>query len=98
MLDYDAGKHECFNKFFSPVFARDNGTVHVPVVTDKAQPNSLTDVELIYEDIVKVTHKLKPRNSMGPDGLSSAFLKKVASGISFPLMLIFSQTYGRPPL
>jgi len=30
---------------------------------------------------------------MGPDGLLSAFLKKVASGISFPLMLIFSQSF-----
>ena len=87
----DAEKSECFNKFFSSVFTHDNGIV--PNVTEKAKHNSLTDVQFTYEDIVKVIHKLKPKNSMGPDGLSSAFLKKVASSISFPLMLIFSQSF-----
>jgi len=91
MLYNDAEKSECFNKFFSSVFTRDNGIL--PGVTEKAKPNSLTDVEFAYEDILKVIHKLKSKNTMGPDGLSSGFLKKVASGISFPLMLIFSQSF-----
>jgi len=80
-------KSERFNNFFSSVFTCDNGTVSG--VTENAKPNSLTDVEFIYEDISKVIHILKPKNSMGPDGLLSALLKKVVSGILFPLMLIF---------
>ena len=42
MLYDDAEKTERFNKFFSSVFTRDNGTV--PGVTEKAKPNSLADV------------------------------------------------------
>jgi len=49
MLYDDAEKSECFNKFFSSVFTRDNGTV--PGVTKKAKSNSLTDVEFTYKDI-----------------------------------------------
>jgi len=75
----DAEKSECFNKFFSSVFTHDNGII--PNVTEKAKHNSLTDVQFTYEDIVKVIHKLKPKNSMGPDGLSSAFFKE--SGLEY---------------
>ena len=49
-----------------------------------------TDAVLTYEDIFKVIHKLKSKNSTGPDGLSSAFLKKVASSISSQLVLFFT--------
>jgi len=91
MLYDDAEKFERFNKFFYSVFTRDNDTV--PGVTEKAKPNSLAEEEFTFEDIFKVIHELKPKNSMGPDGLSSAFLKKVASGILFPLMLIVSQFF-----
>jgi len=40
-----------------------------------------------------VLAKLKSKNSCEPDGLSSVFLKKLAPSISFPLMLIFSQSF-----
>jgi len=48
--------------FFSSVeFTRDNGTV--PGVTEKAKPNSLTDVEFTYEDILRLFISLKQKTA-----------------------------------
>ena len=43
----DAEKSECFNKFVSSVFICDIGIA--PGATEKAKPNSLTDVEFTYK-------------------------------------------------
>lgn len=91
MLHADNDKAECFNSFFSSVFTPDNNKI--PSIEAKALPNSIVDVTFAYEDVVKAIHSIKAKKSAGPDGLSSSFLKGLAASISFPLMLIFSQSF-----
>ena len=91
LLHKDSEKSERFNSFFSSVFVQDNGTI--PPVTRKARPDSFTDIAFTFDDVFNALAKLKSKNSCGPDGLSSAFLKNLAPSISFPLMLIFSQSF-----
>jgi hypothetical protein len=86
----DADKAECFNGF-SSVFVADNNKM--PNVEVKAPPNSIVDVSFAYDDVIRAIHSIKAKESVGPDGLSSMFLKGLAAGIAFPLMLIFSQSF-----
>jgi hypothetical protein len=91
MLYADADKAECFNGFFSSVFVADNNKM--PNVEVKAPSNSIVDVSFAYDDVIRAIHSIKAKKSVGLDGLSSVFLKGLAAGIAFPLMLIFSQSF-----
>lgn len=91
LLEHDADKAECFNKYFSSVFTVDDN--FSPPVVDKAPVNSFTDISFTFDSVRKAVRSLKAKHSKGPDGLSSFFLKQLAESISFPLMLIFSQSF-----
>jgi len=58
-----------------------------------ATNHCFTDVTFTYDDIFKVIVNFKSKNSTGPDGFSSVFLKNLAPSISVPLMLIFCQSF-----
>ena len=73
ILHKDSDKSERFNSFFSSAFVHDNNTI--PPVTRKTRPDSFTDVAFTFDDVFNALAKLKSKNSCGPDGRSSAFLK-----------------------
>jgi len=91
LLHDDLDKAECFNTFFSSVFTHDNGII--PPIHRKEKKGCFTDVTFTYDDVFKVIVNLKSKYSTGPDGFSSIFLKNLAPSISFPLMLIFDQSF-----
>jgi ribonucleases P/MRP protein subunit RPP40 len=62
-------------------------------LADKPVPCGLNDIEFTYEDVVKAVTNIKCKDSTGPDGLSSAFVKGIGAGIAFPLMLIYNQSF-----
>ena len=37
--------------------------------------------------------RLKPKHTVGPDGLTAFFLKHVSEAVAFPLTLIFNQSF-----
>ena len=97
MLYDDTAKADCFRRHFESVFTQDNNT---PAYTaSKAPLNSFTDIIFSYDNVFKAIMDLKAKPSKGPDGLPSFFIKQLAESISFPLMLIFSQSFesGKVP-
>lgn len=87
----DEKKADCFNRFFSSVFTRDNG--NCPAINSRSMGNRLCDITFSYDLVHKAIKSLKMKKSAGPDGLSSSFIKNVAEGVSYPLMLIFDQSF-----
>ena len=87
----DEMKADCFNTFFSSVFTRDNG--NCPAVNSRSMGNRLCDITFSYDLVYKAIMSIKTKKSAGPDGLSSSFIKNVAEGVSYPLMLIFDQSF-----
>jgi len=73
IVHQDSEKSERFNSFFFSVFVHYNGTI--PPVTRKARTDSFTDIAFAFDDVFNALAKLKSKNSCGPDGRSSAFLK-----------------------
>jgi len=87
----DKAKAECFRRYFESVFTQDNNKpAHA---ASKAPSDSFTDVTFSYENVSKAFRGLKAKPSRGPDGLPSFFIKILVDSISFPLMLIFSQSF-----
>jgi len=93
-----ADKAELLNEFFSSVFTLDNHAIpSLPV--DEKFSDSLEEVDFSFIKIFRVLNKLKAKHTMGPDGLSTFFLKNLSGSIAFPLLLIFNQSFqsGRLP-
>ena len=47
------------------------------------------DIKIQPEIIIKILKKLKTNSSAGPDSLPPIFYKHVASGIAFPLSIMY---------
>jgi len=78
--------------FFPLCFFQDSGVI--PLIGCKEKKDSFTDVTFTYDDVFQVIIvNLKSKTSTGPNGLSSVFLKNLAPTISFPLMLIYCQSF-----
>jgi len=45
-----------------------------------------------YSEVVISLIRIRRNQLIGPDGLSSVFIKSLSDGIAFPLMLIFAQS------
>jgi len=72
LLYDDVEKVECFKSLFSSVFINDNGII--PSVISKAKRNSSSDTDFTYDDVFNAIANLKPKTSVGPDGLSAVFI------------------------
>jgi hypothetical protein len=88
----DADKAELLNKFFSSVFTVDNNIIPLlPTTVDL--PKTLGEVNFSFDKVLKVLRGLKAKHTVGPDGLTTFFLKNVSGSLAFPLMLVFNQSF-----
>jgi len=88
MMNFDDIKKSlCLTHSF-PVFIHDNG--FIPNAAVKMKPNSFIDVGFTCDYIFNVIRKLKSENSVGFDSFFIAFLKKLASGVAFPVLLVWA--------
>jgi len=87
-----ADKAELLNEFFSSVFTHDNHIIP-PVLVVSNSSDSLEEVDFSFIKIFRVLKDLKAKHTVGPDGLSTFFLKNISGSIAFPLLLIFNQSF-----
>ena len=82
-----------------------SSVIHAATVDSQQIDNCLRDVpadvinmntaSFSDEDVLAALGKLKSSNSVGPDGIPSAVLKKCASALCCPLRLIFNQSLSQ---
>lgn len=77
---------ECFASAFSSVFTVDDGK-HPPAACNTIDKS--INITITPKGILKQLQNLDPSKGAGPDGLSSALLKFLASYIYIPLTLLF---------
>ena len=80
-----------FGKYFKATFSNDNN------VLPEFKPNSIINNilnDICFEDteIFSVLNNISNSESVGPDGLSAYFLKRISSVICLPLSLIFQRS------
>jgi len=72
----DSDKAELLSSYFSSVFTTDNNVI--PTI-----PNSVNSSEILeevffsFEKTKRILRRLKPKHTVGPDGLTAFFLKRV---------------------
>lgn len=96
-LTDDLSKAERLNEFFGSVFTKDNNVIEEPsnlnTVGVSGNNAIIDDVDFSVSDIYNILRGLKSKFSCGPDGYCAYFLKNIASPLSFPLSLLFSQSF-----
>jgi hypothetical protein len=89
-LIYDNKKMaDILNNYFVSVFNKDDAV-------DLHQPNTtapqLTHQVFSEQKVLQEIDKLKPKNSCGPDGISSNFIKKFKIELALPLTIIYNKS------
>ncbi len=95
-----------FNEFFKNVAKNVAESIHPTNSDFTTKPPQNTDfsfnfdsIPLTQTEVIEAIHQIKPKNTADIDGISSNFVKKIASPISFPLYIIFKNSFltGRVP-
>jgi len=95
----DQSKANTLNSFFSLVNARDNN--EAPEYSPRVNESTMLDnIQFRPETIVKLTKKIKPKLSQGPDGYSSYLLTKIVPAIVEPVSMMYQSfmSVGRIPM
>lgn len=87
--DYE--KAEELNKFFHSVFVEEDLS-NVPVMEDRSNGNSLSDLEISEKEVLNLLEKLNVNKSTGPDLLHPRVLKELKNSIVKPLTTIFTES------
>ena len=94
----DQSKANTLNSFFSSVNVRDNNVI--PEFSPRVNENTMLDnIQFRPETIVKLSKKIKPKSSQGPDGYSSYLLTKIVPAIAEPVSMMYQSfmSVGRIP-
>lgn len=89
MATEDGDKAEVLNTFFSSVFVR---TEDLGEEFTYDGDNSLEDISVTPEDVLRALNKLKSDKSPGPDAIHPKILCETKEVLCYPLYLIFSQS------
>ena len=84
----DAEKANLLNSFFSSVNVTDNNVLP-PFQPRVCENEKLDDIHFSPGTLVKISKKLKPKLTSGPDGYSPFFLKQIISAIAAPLCMVY---------
>ena len=69
----------------SELFPSENGST--------TQNCNITDIVLTIEKIINAVKELRPTSAPGPDGFPAVLLKKCASVIAYPLLLLYRKSF-----
>jgi hypothetical protein len=87
----DSDKAEVLNDFFSSVFTREDMS-NMPDFPDRFFNETLTELHITRDMVLKKLEQLKPSKSPGPDGLHPRVAKELAEVLSGPLATIMNKS------
>jgi len=90
LITEDEEMCELLNTYFGSVFTVED-TSNLPEVTSRTN-EKLNNIEITEEKVRNGLNKIKRNKSAGDDGVTSSFLKAIASEIVKPLTLIFQES------
>lgn len=84
------------NEYFASVFTEEDKSKLPELAKEKpaakGNKNSLSNIDITKEGIVKAIKEMKENKTGGADNINSSFIKKIALGIVEPLELIFKES------
>ena len=87
----DDEKAELLNQYFKKVFT-DEDLQKIPNAKKKRIENTLKDIEITQEEVLKRLKALNQNKSPGPDNIHPRILKELSHELSLPLTLIFKKS------
>ena len=94
VTDDDCKMCNVLNSFFDSVFTKEN-IESIPAVThvfNCEHSQKLSNIIVTSDDVLNTITKLKDGKAPGNDGLTTEFLKRLASEISEPLTMIYNKS------
>ena len=86
----NSDKYNLLSDYFCSITDLQDDDIPLPDVDDRGS-NTLTNINVVAQDIIDIISLLDPNKAVGPDRISNKVLREVKYEIAGPLYLLFNK-------